>query len=323
MKKNKIPFPLSGLLLVNKESGVTSHDVVSKVRRALGTKAVGHTGTLDPMAEGLMVLLIEKATKLSPWIMSEDKIYTGTARLGETTTTGDFEGLVIKTFTERHFSLSEVQDAAVSLKGTNELRVPKYSAVKVDGEKLYNKARSGEQFEAPLKEMTFFESKIFEVVEGAEAHFYVHCSKGSYIRSWSERLGECLESGAHLKSLKRETVGSFKLEDALSFKELDELSELDVDEKVSFLSQNKGGFVPFEKALNYAEILYLSDSESKLFLNGQLPHKVRPRLHPMLRESIKAKKDHVVRIFNKKSSLLGLVSLASSGRVKISRVFNS
>ncbi len=322
MKKNKTPFPLSGLLLVNKESGVTSHDVVSKVRRALGTKAVGHTGTLDPMAEGLMVLLIEKATKLSPWIMSEDKIYTGVAKLGETTTTGDFEGSVLKKFPNRYFSLSEVQDAAISLKGLNELRVPKYSAVKIDGEKLYNKARAGVDFLAPLKIMNFFDSKVFEVSEGIDAHFYVHCSKGSYIRSWSERLGECLESGAHLKSLKRETVGSFKLESAISFKQIDELSELDVTDKASLLSSNRG-FVPFEKALSYAEILYLSDSESKLFINGQLPHKVRPRLHPMLRESIKAQKDHVVRIFNKKSNLLGLVSLASSGQVKISRVFNS
>ena len=321
MKSKKKSFPLSGLLLVNKPSGITSHDLVAKVRRALGTKAVGHTGTLDPMAEGLMVLVLEKATKLSPWLTAEEKAYSGIARLGQTTTTGDSEGEVLKDFGSQNWTLTEVQDAARSIQGLQELPVPKFSAIKVDGEKLYNKARAGESFEPPKRPMNFYKSKAYEVVEGHDVHFYIHCSKGSYIRSWAERLGVLLDTGAHLRSLKRETVGGFKLESALTVDFFEELSDVETQDKVDKLSQTKG-FIPFAYALPEAELLFVSRDEEKLFLNGQIPNKLRPRLNPLIRKSIKENHDSVVRVLNKEQSLLGVLSLSSGGKVKISRVFN-
>jgi len=321
LKKKKDPFPLSGLLLLNKPSGITSHDLVAKVRRALNTKAVGHTGTLDLMAEGLMVLVLEKATKLSPWLTAEEKIYSGVARLGQTTTTGDSEGEVLKDFGPQQLTLQEVQDATMSIQGEQTLRVPKFSAIKVNGEKLYDKARAGEDFTPPTREMCFYESKAFEVVEGHDVHFYVHCSKGSYIRSWAERMGELLETGAHLRKLKREAVGHWKLNDALTVEFMESLSDLDNLEKVEAL-KSKAGFVPFERSIDNSEMLFLSDDESKLFLNGQIPNKVRPRLNPMIRAAMNSESEKLVRVLDKRNSMMGLLSISPEGKVKISRVFN-
>ena len=322
MKNKKKPFPLSGLLLLNKPSGITSHDLVAKIRKNLNTKAIGHTGTLDPMAEGLMVLVLEKATKLSSWLAAEKKIYSGLARLGQTTTTGDSEGEVLKDFKLQNGTLQEVQEAALSIKGEQSLRVPKFSAIKVNGEKLYDKARAGESFTPPTRKMNFYESKAYELVEGRDVHFYVHCSKGSYIRSWAEKLGEILGTGAHLRELKREAVGDFKLEDALSIDFFENLSLREQHEQVESL-KSSCGFISFEKVLGHTEFLLLSDGEDKLFLNGQIPNKVRPRLNPILRRAINTKTNQIVRVLNKYQCLLGILSLSYEGRVKIARVFNS
>ena len=321
MKKTKESFPLSGLILLNKPSGITSHDLVEKVRKSLNTKAVGHTGTLDPMAEGLMVLVLEKATKLSPWVTAEEKIYSGFARLGQTTTTGDSEGEVVKEFAPKNWTLKEVQDAALSIQGEQDLLVPRFSAIKVGGEKLYDKARAREDFTPPKRKMNFYESKVYEVVEGRDVLFYVHCSKGSYIRSWAERLGELLETGAYLRQLKRESVGEFILEDALGLEFFEEISNLSVDEKSNKLNVSSG-FIPFAEALSKAELLFLSEREEGLFLNGQIPNKVKPRLNPLIRKAINSSSDLLVRVLNKQQLLLGVLSLNSDGKVKISRVFN-
>jgi len=322
VRSKKEPFPLSGLLLVDKPSGITSHDVVAKIRRALNTKAVGHTGTLDPLAEGLMVLVVEKATKLSPWLTAEEKIYSGVARLGQTTTTGDSEGETLKDFGSGNWTLNDIQDAALSIQGEQSLSVPKYSAVKVAGEKLYDKARAGDEFVAPKRFMNFYKSKAYELVDGQDVHFYIHCSKGSYIRSWAERLGELLETGAHLRSLRRESVGEFKLSNAKSLEFFKELESFSDENKISAL-ESTNCFIPFSLALSNTEMFFLSKDEDKMFLNGQIPNKARPRLNPIIRKAQKDKKETIVRVLNKEQALLGVLSLSDTGRVKIARVFNT
>ena len=150
---------MHGLLLIHKESGMTSHDVVAKARRVLKTKAIGHTGTLDPMASGLMVLLVGEATKLSQYILEQNKAYRLTAKLGETTDTLDSTGKITST-SDKVVSRDEVAKEIHQLQGDLQLPVPIYSATKVDGKKLYEYAREDKPVEVPIKKMTFFDLKI-------------------------------------------------------------------------------------------------------------------------------------------------------------------
>lgn len=322
-KKNKTPFPLSGGLLVNKPKGITSHDVVAILRRVFKTKSIGHTGTLDPMAEGLMVILIEKAVKLSQWVSVTEKSYSGRLKFGEVTDTGDAEGTVVESSTlPVDFSVEKLNDCATNLQGLHNIEVPKFSAIKVDGEKLYNKARAGDDFTPPKREMNFLESKVVEL-EKSEASFFVKCSKGSYIRSWAVEMGKrAYNVGAHLTSLKRETVGRLELSDALDLESLEEFKEKKVSDLVDFL-ETSPCFISFEKVLDNAEIFYLSDSEKFLFSNGQLPFKAKARLNPLVRQAQNTSAEKLVRVLDSAQKLLGLISISGSGRVKIQKVFHS
>ncbi|MGH1467709.1 MAG: tRNA pseudouridine(55) synthase TruB, partial [Bdellovibrionales bacterium] len=172
----KYPPPFSGLLLVNKPKGPTSHDLVGKLRWCLGTRSVGHAGTLDPMAEGLMILLIGEATKLSQWVTAASKAYSGTVTLGAETTTGDAEGEKTHEFSKTKAEEKETLDVFDSLLGEQELTVPKYSAIKQDGRKLYDLARSGEDVVCPKRIMNFYESELKEI-SGADISFWLSCSK--------------------------------------------------------------------------------------------------------------------------------------------------
>ena len=174
---------MNGLLLVNKPTGMTSHDVVSVVRRALNTREVGHSGTLDPMASGLMVLLIGEATKLSSYVTEGNKSYEVGLKLGVTTDTLDTTGQVL---TEKQVSSTDedVQKSALALVGEMILPIPIFSAKKIDGKKLYEYAREGEAVEIPSKVMKFWNVETRE-----NRAFHLHCSKGSFIISLKMLLG--------------------------------------------------------------------------------------------------------------------------------------
>ena len=318
MKKR--PAPFSGLLLVNKPKGPTSHDLVGKLRWCLGTRSVGHGGTLDPMAEGLMILLIGEATKLSQWVTQASKAYSGTVTLGKETTTGDAEGEDLQAFSKKEAGDDEVLSVFDSLLGGQELTVPKYSAIKQEGKKLYDLARSGQDVVCPKRMMTFYETELAKN-ECSEISFWLSCSKGSYIRSWAVEVGRRLGTGAHLTALKRTQIGDFHLENAqdLSFFEsLKELSSEDAFAKV----KSSGCYVSLSEALPKAEIVRLNPKEEVLFSNGQIPNAVRTRVSPLLRDAFRNEKSYLVRMLGAGGRLAGLVDIDQKGQMKIQRVFN-
>jgi tRNA pseudouridine55 synthase len=201
-----------GLLLVDKPKGVTSHDVVDEVRRRVGTRKVGHAGTLDPMATGLLLIGVGRATRLLRFLGDLPKTYEGTGRLGEETDTLDAEGRITRT-TQVACSREELERAAAALVGRSMQRPPAYSAVKVGGRKLYEAARKGEELEAPPRPIRV---DAFDVMrsDGSSFDFRVTCSAGTYVRVLVADVGRAVGCGAHLTCLRRTAIGPFRVEDA-------------------------------------------------------------------------------------------------------------
>jgi len=201
-----------GLLLVDKPGGMTSHDVVDAERRALRTRRIGHAGTLDPMATGLLLLGVGRATRLLRYFGELAKTYEGVARLGEETDTLDAQGEVVRTALVA-VSLADVERACAALVGEIEQTPPAYSAVKVGGRKLYEAARRGERIDAPGRRVRVdtFDVSAFE---GRDVVFRVICSGGTYVRVLAADVGRALGCGAHLIELRRTAIGPFLVQDA-------------------------------------------------------------------------------------------------------------
>jgi tRNA pseudouridine55 synthase len=203
-----------GLLLVDKPRGVTSHDVVDVVRRALGTKKVGHAGTLDPMATGLLLIGVGRATRLLRFLGALPKTYEGTLRLGVETTTLDADGDVVRE-TAVDVTDAEVGDAMRALVGESLQRPPAYSAVKVGGRKLYEAAREGERLEAKPRPIRVGAFDLLSY-QAPDAKFRVVCSGGTYVRVLAADVGAALSCGAHLIGLRRTAIGPYSVVDAVA-----------------------------------------------------------------------------------------------------------
>jgi tRNA pseudouridine55 synthase len=208
---------VQGLALVDKPEGFTSHDAVAKVRKAAGTRKVGHAGTLDPMATGLLILGIEQATKLLTFLVGEDKTYETTIRLGASTVTDDREGEVLETHDASALSREEILAAIEPLTG-DILQVPSsVSAIKVNGERAYDLVRGGEEVvlkSRPVTVSRFEVTDVRHVGEYVEVDAVIDCSSGTYIRALARDLGKALGVGGHLTALRRTRIGSYKVEDA-------------------------------------------------------------------------------------------------------------
>lgn len=203
-------------MLVNKPSGCTSFRVVSKIKRHFNLKKVGHAGTLDPFATGLLVILINKATKLSGLFLEADKSYTGTMVLGKETDTYDVEGKVIKEKPVTGIKQKQAEEAFKAFSGHIKQKPPLFSAVKLGGKKAYQVARKGGYMDLPEREVTVYELKLLDYVSGdnPRVHFSTRVSKGTYIRSLAYDIGRKLRTGAYLEELERQTVGKFSLNNA-------------------------------------------------------------------------------------------------------------
>lgn len=203
-----------GVLIVDKPEGPTSHDVVSRLRRVMRTRAVGHAGTLDPLATGVLVVGIGEGTKLLAHLTGANKSYVATLKLGEHTDTLDSQGQVLSTqAVPEHLTQALVEETARSFVGVLRQRVPEISAVKVDGERLYARARRGDTVVAPEREVCVQELEIMRV-ELPEIQLRVRCSKGFYVRALARDLAAALGTVAHLTALRRTHSGSFSLDDA-------------------------------------------------------------------------------------------------------------
>ena len=209
-----------GFLNVYKPRGVTSHDVVARVRRAIGIRQVGHTGTLDPFAEGVLPICVGKATRLIEYL-EDDKAYEGVVKFGAATTTFDLEGEIVKTSLNR-VSKEQLETALCAFRGKIEQRPPVYSAIKINGKKLYEYARNGEEIEVPMRTVEIFKLELLEFnEEQQQARLYIECSKGTYIRSIANDLGEALGVGGHLVKLIRVKAGEFKINSTIALYGLD------------------------------------------------------------------------------------------------------
>lgn len=201
------------VLLIDKPAGWSSFDVIRKLRGLLGVRKIGHAGTLDPMATGLLICLVGRATKLMEHFMGLGKEYEGTLRLGAVTPSYDAETEVTERADWRTVTDAALDAARAEFEGTITQRAPMYSAVKVGGERLYKKARRGEEVERPPR---IVHVEAFEITgrAGADVSFRVHCSKGTYIRSLAHDLGQALGVGAHLTRLRRTAIGPYRVEAA-------------------------------------------------------------------------------------------------------------
>lgn len=228
---SQIP-PEGMLLVIDKPTTWTSFDVVAKVRRMLNVKKVGHTGTLDPMATGLLVLCLGKATKLADRIQAGIKEYTGTIRLDATTTTDDAEGDVIQEFTTENLTRDLIEEAVGSFLGESLQHPPMFSARKVGGQRLYKLARRGEHVEVPAKPIMIYNFEITRI-ELPEIDMRIVCSKGTYIRSIARDLGSKLGSGGFLSALRRIRSGDFHVSDAVTIEMLREACSPDTERQTS------------------------------------------------------------------------------------------
>jgi len=198
---------------------MTSHDVVAVARRSLGIKKIGHCGTLDPMATGLLILVIGKATKIQDLIMSEDKEYVGTLTLGVSTATQDREGEEIETKPVRDFSSEEIGDVFEKYRGDFYQIPPMVSAIKKDGVPLYKLARKGKTVEREPRLVHVYHYELGKIAL-PEVDFRVVCSKGFYVRTYAHDIGQDLGCGAHLSALRRTKSGKFDLERSITFDQL-------------------------------------------------------------------------------------------------------
>ncbi|MGH7197378.1 MAG: tRNA pseudouridine(55) synthase TruB [Candidatus Omnitrophota bacterium] len=211
---------MDGILLFNKPILWTSHDAVDFARRCLGQKAIGHAGTLDPLATGLLVLLIGRATKLSPGFSALDKDYAGTLTLGIRTDTQDFEGKILEEASFDAVTEDRARGVFAELCGTQLQRAPAFSAVRRKGRKSYEWARRGVPVEPSEKEITVSDFALTAFAP-PDIHFRLSCSKGTYVRALCDEAGERLGCGATLSALVRTRVGPYAVEDARSIEDLE------------------------------------------------------------------------------------------------------
>lgn len=214
----------SGVVLLNKPKGYTSHDCVNKIRRLYNTKKVGHTGTLDPMATGVLPILVGRAAKASDFLMADSKIYRAGLKLGITTDTEDTTGKVL-TKSDEIPCEEDVRKACSEFVGEIMQIPPMYSALKIDGKKLVDLARKGESVERKARPITVYSIDIVEVKSPCDYIIDVHCSKGTYIRTLCADIGARLGCGGAMSSLERRASGEFNISECVSLEELEKMTE--------------------------------------------------------------------------------------------------
>ena len=269
---------MDGILPLWKERGMTSHDCVFKLRKILQTKKVGHTGTLDPGVEGVLPICIGQATRIAEYLTDAGKMYEAVVSISRTTTTEDAEGdTVEENTTFKSFKREQILAALQSLTGEIQQTPPMFSAVKVNGKKLYEYARAGQTVERPTRTVTIYELELLddaEKFEGEEVTFSIRikCSKGTYIRTLAVQIGEALGYPAHMEKLVRTASGTFQKEDCLTLSQIAKMRE---EGDNSFL-------LPIEYALSDYPSIEIDDSNRKQISNGQqLP------IHSLLKDNEK------------------------------------
>ena len=223
--------PLDGAVLIDKPAGPTSHDIVDEIRARFGLRKVGHCGTLDPNATGLMIVLLGRGTKLSEKLMADDKVYSGWIKFGEATNSYDTDGDVLETKPVPPLTVDQLNEATESFLGDQMQTPPMVSAVKVGGVPLYKLARKGLEVERKARLVHIYNFR-FTQYEEPYGFFRVGCTKGTYVRSLAHELGQKLGCGAHLATLRRVTSGKYDVTDAIEYEDALKLSVAELEQRV-------------------------------------------------------------------------------------------
>ncbi|WP_160675585.1 tRNA pseudouridine(55) synthase TruB [Clostridium sp. C8-1-8] len=283
---------MNGIININKSTGMTSFDVVRKVRFLTKEKKVGHTGTLDPEASGVLPVCMGKATKIIDYIMENQKSYRVTFKLGVITDTYDLEGTIIKTSPTDHIKEEEVAEVISKFVGEIEQVPPMYSALKVNGKRLYELARQGKEIERQARKIFIYDIANIEI-KLPFVSMDVTCSKGTYIRSLCFDIGEQLKVGAVMTALCRTANGAFTLENGVTLEELEKSNISDY-------------IISIEEALKFYDSITVNDKFAKLLING-----VRVSDNSMVKEKLDF--DRLYRVYSKEKSLIGLGKMNRDG----------
>ena len=274
---------INGIIVINKPKEYTSHDVVAKVKKILNIKKVGHTGTLDPNATGVLPLLLNTGTKLSKYLIEHDKEYEVTLELGIKTDTADIEGNVIKKEEVNWKKLNDIEETLNTFLGEQTQIPPIYSAIKVNGKKLYEYARSGQNINIESRNIQIYEIELQKIdKQKNEINFRVHCSKGTYIRSLCEDIAQRLGTIGYMKELTRTKVGNFTINEAVKIEEIENNKEQIIKEKL----------ISIEKFFESKESIKLNKQQLDKFLNG-----VKIRID---------KQENICRIYNENNEFIGI-----------------
>ena len=253
---------MNGIIIIDKEQGYTSNDIVQIIKKTFHEK-VGHTGTLDPMATGVLPILIGKGTLLSKYLINHDKIYKAKIKLGIKTDTGDITGKTVeeKINTEKSLNKAEIQKVLEQIKGEQQQVPPMYSAIKINGKKLYEYARNGKTVEVKPRRINIYKTELLSVSqETDEIEFRVKCSKGTYIRTLCESIAEKLGTVGTMSALRREKVGEFEINQAIRIEEIKQKSE-----NKEFIKSN---IISIEKFFEKKDEILLSPRSYIAFING-------------------------------------------------------
>ena len=294
---------VNGILLLDKAVGLTSNAALQEVKRLYNAKKAGHTGSLDPLASGLLPLCMGEATKLSTFLLDSDKVYEGVCQLGSKTSTGDAEGEVIQTRPVPAFDEKSVKTVCSQFMGDIEQIPPMHSAIKKDGQPLYKLAHQGIEIEREPRQVHIYDLDLLDLYENS-FKFRLRCSKGTYVRTLVEDMGEVMGCGAHLTDLRRTQVGPFDLEDASTPEELAHIAAVEGTAGLDKL------LIPMDKALENWPAVHLSENSTYYVQQGQ-PVQVA-----------KAPTSGWVRLFANNDRFIGVGQIMDDGRVAPKRLLN-
>lgn len=311
MNNHSEQFKVNGICLVNKPSGITSHDVVYKARKIFKTKAIGHTGTLDPLASGLLILTIENANKLSDYLMDGEKGYEALIKIGIETDSYDRTGKTISENDISKITEEKLKTQILNLAGNLKLKVPSFSAVKVDGKKLYELARKNEEVPVVERDMNFHSIEILKM-EMPFVTVKFRCSKGAYVRSWVQELGQKLDGvGATLWELKRDYNAPYEISQSI------ELENKTLEEILASES-----YIPFEKTLSDWPRIIVNEKEFGLLKNGCLARSLESSALKAIKDLPTLPKGIFV-LDSKGEKVLSFLEVLGLYQVKIKKVFIS
>ncbi|WP_428086842.1 tRNA pseudouridine(55) synthase TruB [Candidatus Thioglobus sp.] len=300
-RRNPKGREINGIVLLDKDTGLSSNAALQKVKRLFFAKKAGHTGSLDPLASGILPICLGQATKVAQFLLDDDKRYFVRGKLGQISDTGDCEGKIIQTQVFDHLSKAEVIEAAMSFKGDILQIPPMYSALKKDGQPLYKLARQGIEIERPARPVSIHEINFISYAEGVLT-LEVSCSKGTYIRSLIQDIGDKLGCGAHVIELRRTGFAHIDISETITFSQLEQLATHDYQ-------QLDAHIFPSENMLPKID---------NICLNAEQVDDIK---HGRVVQSDVQDKAYKVKLFDQNQTFLGIGELSADGLIQPKRLF--